>query len=235
MNEGSRELAVYDVPDMDPDVRIDFLDSQDLTEIEDGIKKIEATTDFLGLIQGVAIVRIEREGFWRQAGFANLRAYRVEQAGRLGLPPSTLSNRRTIGTAYLDNKKLLRRVDLRGNVAKLYLLDEALAAHPAKEVIDAIKSMSYREFKKYIRPDLIESDYPDVAFTERDGGFLLDGIEVLHAAAGLSGDEKDFVSDILRAAYKARKGNLIPHVVPVYDKGEARAVDNFLKKYRGQK
>ena len=32
-----------------------------------------------------------------------------------------------------------------------------------------------------------------------------------------------------------RRGNLVPHVVPVYDQGEARAVDAFLKKYRSGK
>ena len=35
--------------------------------------------------------------------------------------------------------------------------------------------------------------------------------------------------------YQARKGGLIPFVVPVYDKGEARAVQNMLKKYRAGK
>lgn len=33
----------------------------------------------------------------------------------------------------------------------------------------------------------------------------------------------------------SRKGNLLPHIVAVYDQGEARAVDSFLKKYRESK
>lgn len=33
-------------------------------------------------------------------------------------------------------------------------------------------------------------------------------------------------------AYRARTGNLLAHVVAVYDAGEARAVENFLKKRR---
>jgi len=37
------------------------------------------------------------------------------------------------------------------------------------------------------------------------------------------------------AAARAWAGQCIPHVVPVYDEGEARAVDNFLKKYRASK
>lgn len=34
---------------------------------------------------------------------------------------------------------------------------------------------------------------------------------------------------------RAWKGKCLAHVVPVYDAGEARAVDNFLKKLRAQK
>ena len=36
-------------------------------------------------------------------------------------------------------------------------------------------------------------------------------------------------------AYRARTGNRLAHVVAVYDEGEARAVDNFLKKHRAGK
>jgi type IV secretory pathway TrbF-like protein len=48
----------------------------------------------------------------------------------------------------------------------------------------------------------------------------------------LEPEERDFIGKILQAAYRARRGSLVPHVVAVYDQGEARAVDNALKKIR---
>jgi len=47
--------------------------------------------------------------------------------------------------------------------------------------------------------------------------------------------ERSFIGKLLKAGYKARKGDCIPHVVAVYDDGEARAVDNFLKKHRAER
>jgi hypothetical protein len=235
LDGSSRELAVYDVPDLDADLHIEFMDSEDLELVEDGIRKIGVTSDLLALVQGVAIVRIEREGLWRQGGFDNLRAYRIAQLDRLGLPKSTISNRRKIAEAWLSNKKLLRRVNLSGNVQKLLMLEDALDRHPTKAAIDAFKGLSYREFQTFARPPQPPVYLPDVEFMEKDGVFLIDGAYALQTAPTMPRDEVAFVREVLKGAYKARRGNLIPHIVPVYDAGEARAVDNFLKKYRGQK
>ena len=51
----------------------------------------------------------------------------------------------------------------------------------------------------------------------------------------LPAEERDFIAKTLKAAYRARRGDCLAHVVPVYDEGEARAVDNFLKKLRAGK
>lgn len=48
-------------------------------------------------------------------------------------------------------------------------------------------------------------------------------------------ERRALIADQLKAAARAWAGQCIAHVVPCYDEGEARAVDNFLKKYRTKK
>jgi len=46
---------------------------------------------------------------------------------------------------------------------------------------------------------------------------------------------RKWISGLMERAYNARHGGNLAHVVEVYDEGEARAVDNFLKKLRSKK
>lgn len=231
----STDLMVYDVPDLDADLAIDFIDDADLERIEEGIRKIEATSDLLALVQGVAIVRIEREGLWRQGGYETLRAYRIAQRDRLGMPSSTITFRRRVAEAYLDHRKLLARIDLAGNVSKLRFLSQALARHERREVLAHFKADSLRDFKDWVAPREEAPSLPDADLKIRDGKILLDGEPLMALEPELPAEEQDFVAGVLRAAYRARRGDCLAHVVAVYDEGEARAVENFLKKFRAAK
>ena len=97
----SHDLVPYeDLPVEELDVNVSF--SESLKDEEADIVSIQVTTDLLGLVQGVKIARIEREGLWRQGKWSNLRAYRIDQAERLKFPKSTLSLRRAWGEAWID-------------------------------------------------------------------------------------------------------------------------------------
>jgi hypothetical protein len=230
------DLILYDVPELDADLNVDFMDGEDLESIEDGIRKIAVTSDLLALIQGVAIVRVEREGIWRQGGFDNLRAYRIAQGERLGMPRSTISLRRKTAEGWLDNRKLIGKFALAGHVSKLTLLSEALRKfEDRREVIAHFKADTYREFRDLVRPRRLESGLPDVDLHVDASEISLDGVPMLAFDEDLAAEERTFIAQGLRDLYRARRGNLIAHVVPVYDAGEARAVDNFLKKLRSSK
>lgn len=232
---GNNDLIVYEVPDVDTDLEIDFLDATSLDEIEEGIRSIEMASDLLALVQGVAIVKVEREELWRQAGFETLRAYRSSQLERLGMPKQTVSSRRRTAEGFLENRRLLGDMKLTGHVSKLALLSEALRKHDRREVLRHFKTDSFRAFKAWVRPDLIAADLPDVDLSIKDGRISVDGQGVMEFSPDIPPEEKDFVSRVLKAAYKARQGSCQAHVVSVYDNGEARAVDEFLKRYRAGK
>lgn len=76
---------------------------------------------------------------------------------------------------------------------------------------------------------------PSIDVEMNKGKVAIDGRVILTVSTSVENGERQFVIDLLSTAYRSRKGGLIPHIVPVYDKGEARVVDNFLKKYRSSK
>lgn len=231
---GSREVAPYEPPELSAEIGVDFLESTDLSDLEGGIRKIERATDLLALIQGLGIVKIEREGLWQQAGFRSLRDYQKDQAKRLNMPGPTISSRRRIGEAWIQYRKDLAEFPLQGHVAKLRFFGQAMKLHQKKTlVLKHFREDSFRDFVRFSRPE--RPELQEVASSLRAGVLYIDDSPVARVDAGLSEEERAFIETVLRRAYTARRGNLVPHIVPVYDKGEARAVDNFLKKYRSGK
>ena len=231
----ARDLVPYEVPMGDTDISIDFMDAADLETIEGGLRRLDGGIALLALIQGLGILKIEREGLWMQGGFHTLQGYREAQGKRLGMPRQTISNRRKCAEGFEDNRKLLAKVPLEGNVSKLALLNEALQLHEKKEVLVHFKADSYQEFLSWIRPRRIAPGLPDVDLRIEGDIMLLDGDELLELSGALPDEEKAFVASTLRSAYRARAGNCLAHVVPVYDAGEARWVDTALKKHRAEK
>lgn len=133
-------------------------------------------------------------------------------------------------------RKHLGKKDLSGHASKLRYLDIALERHgDRKLVLERFWRMGRHEFEAWARgPRLLsEGGLPDVDCRILDGELLLDGEPVLALEEGLDEGERDFIASTLQAAYRARAGQCLAHVVAVYDQGEARAVDRFLKERRG--
>jgi hypothetical protein len=226
----------YPLPKLAVDMDAAFLYSNDLDEVETGARALGKTADILGLVLGIAIIRIERDGLWNQAGFSNLRAYRIEQSARLGLPAATISRRRRVAEAWLSFKKQLSRVQLEGNISKLEYFQAAMDRHQdTRLVVEHFRKDTYDEFVAFARPDLVKPELPAVGIDWTDDGLVVSGRAAFTWAADLPAEDREWLQGIATAAFQARAGGNLAHVVSVYDKGEARAVDNFLKKLRAEK
>lgn len=228
-------VALYEPPEISEDVAAEFLESSNLEDIEAGIQKVERASDLLSLIRGLGIIKIEREGLWQQAGFKSLWEYQRVQAQRLGIPSPTITMSRRIAEAWIDNRKLLSSIPLEGNVSKLRYFNAAVKLHGNRRlVLKHYKEDSFRDFVRFSRP-APKPELSEVSASVRSGVLYINDLPIASLDPGIAEEERDFLSGILRRAYAARKGNLLPHIVAVYDQGEARAVDSFLKKYRESK
>ena len=225
------DLVQYEIPDLQDDLELDFIDSDNLEELEEGIQKIGLASDLLALVQGVAILKVENHGLWRQAGFDNLRAYRIAQSDRLKIPRSTLSTRRGIAQAWLDNRKALGNVDLSGHVQKLVFLPEAIENYGRREAISHFKNDTFREFKAWVRPREEEEVLPDVDIQVHEDKIVLEGKGILEFSAKVPAKEREFVADVLRAAYRERKGNLHPYVIGLYEASQGKILERLWRDY----
>ena len=228
-------VTLYEVPELADDLDVDFLSTRDLEEIEEGIRQIQYTGDLLALVQGIAICKIEREGLWMQADYPNLRAYRIDQLERLGMPKSTVSRRRQVGEGFLDNRKSLGKFPLHGHVEKLRYLNEAVRRFGKRDAVGKFKTMSFREFVDWVRPLGIAEYLPTVDVALSDDGILVGGEAALLWPTEYPVRERKWLGSVVEKAFKARAGGNLAHVVSVYDAGEARAVDLFLKRHRESK
>jgi hypothetical protein len=231
----SVELVPYDVPVDEENLYIGFVEADDLEALEEGVRKLGQGVDVLALYQGLGILKIEREGLWRQAGFQTLRAYREAQGERLGMPRQTISRRRKVAEGYEDNRRMLQNVSLEGRVEKLALLNRALRIHEKRDVLAHFKVDSYRDFALWISPRKITPGLPDVDLRVDGDSIILDGDELLELSGALPEEEKIFVAATLKAAYRARAGNLVAHVIGVYDASEARWLEKTLREHRANK
>jgi hypothetical protein len=234
--ETSNEV-MYQLPNLSVDLEVDFLYSDDLSVVEQGALSVGVTTDLLALVQGMAIVRIERDGLWMQAGYANLREYRIAQAARLSMPRSTISNRRRIAEAWLTHRKLLAKVALEGRIQKLLYVSAALDKHQdRKAVLDHFRKDPVDAFKAWALPDIEpEGIQPEAEVKAGTEGISVSGKLSLLWATDYPADERRWLGGVVERAYRARSGGNMAHVVSVYDAGEARAVDLFLKRHRESK
>jgi len=233
--EGEEPAKPFELPALSGDVRTGFLESDELAIVEEGIRTIERTSGMLRIIQGLAILKAEH--LWEQSGLSSLQAYREAANQRYGLSRASISNLRKMAYAWSDNIRYLRKIDLTGKSIHLLYLDEAIQRHQDKKLVfEHFKADSQRDFQAFARGEVGEREVlPDVDLTVKDGRILLDGKMFMKYADDLPDGERDFLARTLKAAYKARLGDCIAHVVAVYDEGEARAVDNFLKKHRAEK
>jgi len=234
--EGEEPAKPFELPALSGDVRTGFLESGDLSIIEEGIRTIERTSGMLRIIQGIAILKAE--SLWDQSGLSSLKAYREEANKRYGLSRASISNLRKMAYAWSDYTRYLRKLDMTGKTIHLLYLDEAIQRHQDKKLVfDHFKNDTQRDFVAFARGEPAEEadPLPDVELTVKGWKILLDDKVVMAITDTLPDEEKDFLARTLRAAYKARTGNRLAHVVAVYDEGEARAVDNFLKKHRAGK
>lgn len=235
-NEYDEPAKPFELPALPNYVEASFIQSNSLEDIEEGIRSIDRTTGMLRIIQGMAILKAE--SLWNQSGLSSLQAYREEANKRYRMSRASISNLRKIAYAWVDNIRYLRKIDLSGKASHLLYLDAAIQRHQDKKlVIDHFKKDSYRDFAAWANgtnhpPREV---LPDVDLTFSRGKISLDDEPLLSYEDALPEAERAFIGKLLKAGYKARQGDCIPHVVSVYDDGEARAVDNFLKKHRAEK
>ena len=220
-------------------VTFDYLESDALNDLEDGIKETMSAMNRANLAIALAFAKIDREALYIQAGCKSYLEYLDKAEERLNMSRQTMSDYKRIGEIYLTYKAQLQSAGFReeGHLHKLRYLPRALEHHPADEVFDRIVDDSLRKFINFANPAegaaATQGRDHDVEIPVTE--IVIDGQNILQFAPDLEGYSKDEMIGYLKKIYEIKmKGNM-PYILDLYDETESRAVENYLKRLRMSK
>ena len=136
-------------------ISLDYIESEDLSEIEKGIRE---TLDGITLSKAAlckALANIDHKRLYTQAGAESFLEYL--ELERLPVNYKTAKEYAKIGGMLILHSEDLENIAFReeDGLKKLVYLDKALANHMEhpEEVFDRVKHASLREFQRYARED----------------------------------------------------------------------------------
>jgi hypothetical protein len=236
-----RFVKEYNQPDSIAESVFEALKSKDIEQIETSLSVVANNMRSNLLLIGLSCLIIEREDLYRKAGFRSYLEYSGRLFEKLEIAPQTLSDAKNIMGAYIDHYKGLSKHDFKlgRNAHKLRYLDEALANHTnADEVYNRAANATFREFVDWARrPPNTQLPPPEPKVTIKiDGGkILIDGKNILNIPDSVPENIRENVTRDLSETFRIRASGNEPFIVETYGKGEQRAIDSFLKKFRSMK
>jgi hypothetical protein len=220
------------------------LRSKNIAVIEDTLKDLSNSAANVILLIGLSCLVIERERLYEgtEFGLSYLR-YADHLFDELNIPVSTLSDAKLIVENYLDHYKGLSKAGfkLARNTTKLLYLPKALENHPEEEVYNRIVNSTFREFrawaqkKRIAQRSLLPEMEKRVAVRVEGDKLYINGKNLLNFPPEVSDTVKGYISEDLSKTFSIREGGNEPFIIPIYGKGEQRAIERFLKKYQASK
>ena len=225
------------------DYKLDFGRSDNLEEIEAGIKETARGLNWANLAICLAFAKIDREALYAQAGYKSYLQYLDQAEDRIDMSRKSMSDYKRMGEAYLDHKPELQLAGFQpeGHLNKLRYLEQALKAHGPDEVFQRIANDPFRRFRDYAtggspseRSDVepMMQYLPDIQITPER--IVVDGKNILNFPGDLDERTKGELTDYLKQIYEVRAAGNRPYVLNVYDEQEATAVERFLSRRRAR-
>ena len=237
-------LEIKDVGEKQIDLQ--FLQSDDLKIIEDGIREIRKGVNTGILAMGMGFLKIEYQAIYTQIpGCKSYMQYLMEASDRVDMPRSTISTYKRMAEIYFQNKSKLQRAGfmVENHTYKLLYLEVALETHKdnPEEVFKRIIADSVRQFKEYALGDSfirmndkpVQQYLPDIQITPKR--IMVDGKNILRLDPDLDERTKVELADYLKQIYEVRATGNQPHIFNLYDEQEAKAVESFIKRHRKHK
>ncbi len=217
---------------------IEAFRAKDITLIDDGLKLLADNARSSILLIGIGCLIIDRERLYEPDHRSYL-DYALHLYENLGMAPQTLSDAKIIAEVFVDRFSGLKKAGFKieNNAHKLRYLEAALANHADEEpeVYSRAANETFIAFKEWALSSERSSERysPKVRVTATK--ITVDGKNILNLSEDLPEKERRNLAEYLGAVYSIRATGNEPFIVDTYDKGEQRAILNFLKKRREEK
>lgn len=225
-----------------PDVNI-LLDSENLEEVEKGIKALNTISKKSWLLSSILLYTIVYDqNLYLQSGL-NWDDYVKESKERLELSPRGISDQLQCAKFYIEHHSaLLRKGFQPTNIEVLARAQLALElTGDIDAVIDHVSSgESFRDFKSWYQSFKPASYLPPTEYQRPDiviesETVKINGIEPVHISEELPAEEQQRLQGYIQKIFMAIKDGYEPAIVPCYDQKEAINLVRLRDKYRQSK
>lgn len=220
---------------------LNFMYSDSLEELEDGVRKAEKLNNAVWFMQAIAIYRIFNDLLFVQSGLTK-QEYEQQARSRLNMDRRRLSDMYQAGSfIYRYHSKMIEKGwTPEGQARKMTYADRALRRHgDPNVVIDHLINDSKEEFAEFAKGEQNATRTQDLQprddITMRKDTVYIGGVPAVTLSDELPKDEKTAAWTYIKKLFSAIRDGYYPEIVPCYDSSEGKRIQNLLKKDRQQR
>ena len=239
--ESAKETAVALIADSTNAIALDLFYTDNLTEIETGIKKLNDFSNKSWLLSSILLYTlIYNKDLYRQSGL-DWNEYSMQARERLGLDPRDISEQLSAARFFITNHTELERngFDPAGNNRKLARAELAtVLCGDVHEVIQHLVKDTWKDYKEWYSSFKLKKAIETTTETKRkdlriEGNkYIINDTEAVIISDNIPDNDKTKLQDYMKQIFEAMQNGYELAIVPVYDKKEASILPRLRDKYR---
>lgn len=237
--ESAKETAVTLLSDTSTKSALDLFYTDNLEEIENGIKKLNDFSNKSWLLSAILLYTlIYNQSLYVQSGLT-WAEYSREARDRLGLEPRDITEQLSAARFFILHHTALERAGFNpaGNNRKLARAELATdLCGNVNLTIQHLVNDTWQDYKDWYTSFKIKKAITDSKIRTdieiKDGKFIISGIEAVKISDSISESDKERLNEYIKQIFDAMGKGYEPAIVPVYDKAEAAVLPRLRDKYR---
>lgn len=235
----AKESVVALTKESTPQDTLDLFYSENLEEVEDGIRKLNEFSTKCWILSALALyIIVYDQNMYQQSGLS-WKDYAKESRERLGLDQYEITEQLAGARFFIKYRERLLNAGWTTATPNRNLARAELAVELSGSVAQTIKHIvndSVRSFKEWyssfkeLPEETVEDKRPDIKINSKS--IKIGGIEAVKVSPNLPDKTQEEIQSYLSAIFTAIKQGYYPAIVPVYDKKEASHLVQLRDKYR---
>ena len=240
--ENAKMTAVSLLKDSSPENTLDLFYTDNLEEIENGIKKLNSFSNKAWILSALLLYTlVYNKSLYSQSGLS-WKEYSAQARDRLGLEPRDISDQLSAARFFIMNYAELERQGFNPANNNRKLARAELATELCGDVHETIQHLvndTWQQFSDWYysfkNANQIEEEIkrPEIKI-EKTSVFIGD-IEAVKVSEKLPDAEKEKINGYITKIFDALRKGYEPAIVPCYDTKEANNMVKLRDKYRQKK
>lgn len=239
------KMAVVELTkETSPNNALDLFYSENLEEIETGIKQLNEYSSKCWILSAIALYTLVYDkSIYSQSGL-DWQTYQKQAKERLGLDPREVSEQLSGARFFIANRVKLINAGWTTSVPNQSLARGIMATElsgSVDETIDMMVHSTVREFRDWYQsfkllpqePAPVIDKRPDVKIVNHV--VKINNVQAITISDEIPEQDRVKLQEYIEKIYEALKRGDVPAIVPVYDESEARTLVRLRDKNRQKK